>query len=580
MKKLTSIDIIEKSLMILGGIIMKKLLIFLLIMFIGVGLVVSNIVLGDEDSTKEINGGSEIVVGDTLVDDGRYAMVSKDKLLVPVEILKKYIFKDATIDPDGNRIFIHIDSPKFQLENENLTDRIKNGISINFPTQKIDDVQYLNILGLEKVLGIKIRYVENTNRLLIDKIEDECKVGEIKKDTSLRSLTSFLGFRNKIQKLEKGDAVALFNEEGSYYKARSQNGYIGLVSKSKVQKREKSCQTDMKLNQVREKFISDGKLNMVWHQISMGTPDISKDETIPGLNVLMPTWFSINDEIGNVINKSDIKYVKDAHEKGYKVWALIDNSFDKDLTSKILKDDSIQENIISQMLVYSSMYDLDGINIDFENVYYEDKDKLTNFVYKLTTALKEQNLIVSIDMTVPSTSLTWSKFYDRPKLSQIVDYCMIMCYDETSPGSNKSGSVASINWVMRGIENTIKSGIPTEKIILGIPFYTREWEETKDSSGNIIVKAQAIGMEVVKERIEDLKCSPVWLDDCGQYYIEYMKDSKKYRIWVEDERSIELKASLVNKYNLAGISSWRKGFEVNAIWNVLNNVLKDDKTKL
>lgn len=211
------------------------------------------------------------------------------------------------------------------------------------------------------------------------------------------------------------------------------------------------------------------------------TPDTGDEDKIDGLDVIVPTWFSVINDKGYILNKGDYKYVENAHNKGYKVWALIDNNFDKELTSKILKSSDAKKNIINQLLIYSSIYNLDGINIDFENVYYEDKDRFTNFISELTQTLKQQNISVSIDITVPSASPTWSKFYDRQKLGKIVDYCMLMAYDETPGDSKLSGPVASINWVTKGITDTIKSGIPGEKLILGIPFYTRQWEEAKDT---------------------------------------------------------------------------------------------------
>lgn len=327
-----------------------------------------------------------------------------------------------------------------------------------------------------------------------------------------------------------------------------------------------------KLNKVRKKEAHQGKLNLVWDHVFDQSRDLAKEQKITGLDIISPTWFAVVSEDGQVISKADMKYVQDAHDKGYKVWALVSNSFDRELTKKILASETAKQNIIKQLVVYASVYNLDGINIDFENVYDEDKDKLTQFIGALTAALKEQNLVVSIDVTVPSSSPFWSACYDRKALGKIVDYMMVMTYDEHWRTSPVAGSVASIGWVEKGIAAML-TYVPKEKLLMGIPFYTREWEETTVPDG-IKVKSKALSMAQADKIVQSYKSDVVWLEDKGQHYTEYSKDDKRYRIWLEDDKSISLKANLVHKYQLAGAASWRKDFEKPYIWDILNQILK------
>lgn len=324
------------------------------------------------------------------------------------------------------------------------------------------------------------------------------------------------------------------------------------------------------LNQVRKKTDFSGKINLVWDHITADSPSVAPE--VKGLNVISPTWFSVASADGYVINKADRNYVRTAHEKGYKVWALVNNSFDKDLTRNMLTNAKARENVIKQLAVYASLYDLDGINIDFENMYDEDKDTFTQFVKELTTALKEQNITISIDTTVPAPTPFWSMCYDRGKLASIVDYVMVMTYDEHWRTSPVSGSVASIGWVEKGISATLQS-VPKEKLLMGIPFYTRLWEESFEE-GRLKVRSQALSMEQSERIIAANQATPVWLADKGQYYAEYQADGSRYRIWLEDEKSIALKAALVHKFDLAGTAAWRRGFEKPQIWNVLGTALK------
>lgn len=330
--------------------------------------------------------------------------------------------------------------------------------------------------------------------------------------------------------------------------------------------------TAYQVNKPRDKAVFTGKINAVWDHVGLVNRNLGIEPAIDGLDVILPTWFTIANADGLVLNKADQRYVADAHEKRYKVWALLSNGFDRDLTRKILQDANAQQNIIKQLVLYVSLYNLDGINLDFENMYEEDKDRFASFVKLLAAALHEQNAALSIDVTIPSNSAFWSRCYDRRELGQIADYVMVMAYDEHPRLSPVSGSVASYGWVEKGIVATL-ADIPKEKVILGIPFYTREWEESS-SDGTIKVQAKTLSMTQANEILRENGVKPVWQEDKGQFYAEYTKSDKKYKIWLEESASLKLKAQLAVKYQLAGVAAWRKDFEEEQVWGVLKTVLK------
>ncbi len=327
-----------------------------------------------------------------------------------------------------------------------------------------------------------------------------------------------------------------------------------------------------KLNDVRTPFEPNGKISLVWDHVLDEPANLAQEEKIPGLTVISPTWFAVADERGTVANKADWKYVKDAHEKGYKVWPLISNSFDPDMTKQFLADESAQDRAIRQLLIFSALYDLDGINIDFEKVYDDDRDLLTAFVASLTDRLKQQGMVMSIDATVPPGVPMWSNCYDRAALAKLVDDFMVMTYDEHWRTSPIAGSVASIGWVERGIVSTLKY-VPKEKLLLGVPCYTREWRETDRGYGRAHVRSATMWMSDVETRILQYKLTPRWLENAGQYYIEYADEGYRYKVWIEEAKSIGLKVDLANKYGLAGVAAWRKGFEKEGIWNAIQLAL-------
>lgn len=311
------------------------------------------------------------------------------------------------------------------------------------------------------------------------------------------------------------------------------------------------------------------KLSLVWQPVFTAEADLSLLEKQEGLDIISPSWLEIAAPDGRIRNRIDGAYVRRAKEKGYRVWALITNQFDPALTSKVLRDERARENVVKQLATYAALYELDGINLDFENIYDADKDRLSVFVAEIATALRKLQVKVSMDVTAPSNISQWSASYDRAALGAAVDYLVIMAYDEHWRTSPVSGSVASIGWVERSVVNTLKE-VPAEKIILGVPFYMREWEEKAGQKTGV----RTMTMHEAKAVIAERNLTPMWLEEQGQYYFSYEKDGKTYRVWQEEERSLARKLALVEKYGLAGAAAWRKGFEDPTAWPVMQRHLK------
>jgi spore germination protein YaaH len=382
---------------------------------------------------------------------------------------------------------------------------------------------------------------------------------------------------------EKPEASQLrvFEEYDKWYKVRTSEGYIGYIEKKDVVIKNMYITALPQRNPVNPVWKPEqGKINLVWEPVYNSRVDYTKINKMEGLDVISPTWFQVENDKGQLINKGDIKYVEWAHSNGYKVWALFGNdTTDLKMTSSFLNNTDARDNAIRQILTYASLLKLDGINIDFENIYKTDKDALSQFVRELTPLLKEQGLIVSMDIAVPDGSDTWSLCYDRKAIGQTVDYVMLMTYDQYWTTSPISGSVAQITWVEKNLKKTLDE-VPPEKLLLGLPFYIRVWEEKpdKDNKTKVAGPAKVVTMDAAKKLIKDNNAAIRWDEPSGQYYAEYKKDDSTFKIWLEDETSIDLKASLAQKYNLAGVSSWSRNFETPDIWAVLNRDLKQYKS--
>lgn len=321
--------------------------------------------------------------------------------------------------------------------------------------------------------------------------------------------------------------------------------------------------------------LAAGQISVLWDWQAPGekASRLAEQNKLSGVNVLSPSWFIIANEKGKIKDKkgnASLDYVRQAHARGYQVWALITNDFNPDMTKKLLGSPMGRANAVREMKSLAKKYQLDGINIDFENIYPEDRDRLTDFVGEISRALQAEGLIVSMDITIPSSSGMWSRCYDRRGLAEQVDYLMLMAYDEHSAASTISGSVASLGWVEKGITSTLAEGVSPKKLLLGMPLYMRIWQEDVKTGK---AKGKTLSMSQAEQMIADRGLTPVWLPEAGQHYFEYTEGGSRYRVWQENRRSLALKASLVSRYDLAGGAYWRSTLETPDVWEALAQVM-------
>ncbi len=310
----------------------------------------------------------------------------------------------------------------------------------------------------------------------------------------------------------------------------------------------------------------EGPVGLVWDWQAPGekTSTLAKEKKLPGINVLSPSWFVIRDAEGNIdVKNAALDYTPQAHAQGYRVWALITNGFDPERTHGLLDNPAGRKNAAEGILSLAKQYQLDGINLDFENIRAEDSDRLTDFVGEIAGPLQQAGYTVSIDVTVPSNNGNWSRCYDRKALAGKVDYVMLMAYDEHHRLSPKAGSVASLPWVEEGIRKTLEE-VPAEKLVLGMPLYMRDWKEENGK-----VSARTLSMPGARKLIAEKNLVPAWHSEEAQYYFEYREQGVLHRVWQEDARSLALKNALISRYGLAGSAYWRKGLEEPEVWSAM-----------
>lgn len=302
-----------------------------------------------------------------------------------------------------------------------------------------------------------------------------------------------------------------------------------------------------------------------------------KKEFYKNLDVLMPSWISLKNSEGGINSVFNKTYYENAKFQKKSIWVLVTNSFDPDLTSEVLNSYRARMNMLEYLVEYVLVNRIDGINIDFENMYLKDSDAFVQFIAELNSRLVQHDKLLSVCVTVPGGSENWSLVYDRNRIAQNCDYLTLMAYDQHWENSQVPGPVASYSWVKKHLDDMITQ-IPPDKIILGVPFYTRIWYESfsKEVPNKIKVKSRSVYMETPQNLLNSSKnITKVWDDDAQQMFYVYfdVEKNEMVKFWYDDEDAVAKKASLVKEKSLAGIAAWRIGYEKMQVWDIINEVL-------
>ena len=501
------------------------------------------------------DGEIALVIGTEKLEER--GLVDGDRVYLPLDVVNTYLNQRYYWDSANQQILYATPS---ELTSESASSEAGDKVWVK------DDKVYLNLTYVQEYTDLDAYITKDPYRIAIQYKFKNVKTVTVKKNTSIRYRG---GIKSAIlTSVKKGTKLRLIEEMENWDQVATDDGYIGYIDKKKVGEAEK---TKFERSFKREEYsylTMDSKVNMVWHQVtSTDANAYFADATanMTGVNVISPTWFYLTDTSGNIASIASADYVSQAHEKGLQVWGLIDNFTQEVSTTETLSSTAARQNIISQLIQAAQDVGMDGINVDFESLSEDVGTHFLEFLRELSIECHKNNLVLSVDNPVPED---FTSHYDRAEQGRVVDYVIIMGYDEHYVGS-EAGSVASLPWVEQGIQDTLDE-VPAERVINAIPFYTRLWRTT---GGN--VTSEAIGMDQAQQTIADNNVETYWDKTTSQNYGKYDIDNSTYQIWLEDAQSVAEKVKLVSKYDLAGVSAWKLGFENNGIWQVISDNLNN-----
>lgn len=500
---------------------------------------------------------------------------------------------------------------KYKRENGLTLKVLKKGDTIEIATPNFEEVsrdEYVYVRSSQGDLGYvkksKLKLVEIENEVIIDgtnesrRLPDEAKIQEDKVLLSLDTIEKYIdkyiyydekystviaSYGSKIAKMKLDDRKILINDVEKIIDVPVQlideKIYVPIEELTEVYGIEVTYDENVmittanlmnsQINMIGEKDYE--KINLVWEYTANYTPDRSNEGKINGIDIVSPTWVYVKNDDGDIRENVSSTYISWAKQNGYEVWPTIKNDdIGIEKTSVLVTDMNKRKNFVDNIVKLCEKYNFRGINLDFEHMYQRDRDEFVILVRELAAMLKQKGIVTSVDVNVPDGSSEWSLCYDSKAISDACDYIMVMAYDQYGQSSKISGPVASLKWVDLNLSKMIeRDGIESQKLILGVPFYSRYWKEKNGT----VVSTSALSMSKAKEYMSSNKSSTTWNEELGQYVVSYTSQGNQIKIYVEDEESLEKKVELVEKYNLAGVAAWRRGFETNDVWKVIADVI-------
>lgn len=545
----------KKNLAIIG--IIAVLIILLPIIFL-------NIVKRDDNKGK-----TQIIINNNNVTSklkNEAYINEKDVVYMSMTDIKNYLDNYIYKDSENNQIITTYGEKIGVLSLTENTININN-TKLNIlsgPENKNGEI-YLPISLMSNVYNMEMTIIKDKKILVMDSLDRELIKMDASKNLKVKGKKTI--FSRPVDKIKKGEKVIIIEEKDGWSKIRTTKGKIGYVKTSGLQNKV------YVRNKLEKEQQITGKVNMVWDYFSEYAKAPNRNgTTIEGINVVSPTFFHLvknsDGKIDTNMGTNGTNYISWAKQNGYKVWAMFSNNSYKDTTSKILNSYTLRTNLINSIVSLANTYNIDGINIDFENMNKSDKEMFSRFIIELKPKLQEAGKILSVDITAIDGGDDWSECYDRNTIGNVADYVVFMGYDQYTSNSKKAGTTAGYNWIETNIKKLIeREEVKSEKIILAIPLYTRLWQE-KDGK----LTSQTVSMKEIDKTLPS-DAQKTWNEELKQYYTEYTQNGTTYKMWIEDEESIKAKVSLVKTYNLAGVATWEKDREKESIWQVIKEQL-------
>ncbi|MCR4568478.1 MAG: glycosyl hydrolase family 18 [Pseudobutyrivibrio sp.] len=520
-----------------------------------------------ENEAAVILNGEYLAVGEDATCPN--ALISEGQIYLELGFVKDNIDSGYVYDPTEITLRYATDKEIYSAtlgSTDYSIDKSNNSLTKQILVAQNDTV-FISTEFLALLSDFQCNYYDKPDRVVIETVGYKKQVADAKRNGQIRKLN---GPKSPIlEDVKKGEKLNVVRDTGRWSFVVSDKGVCGYMKNNQISDL-KSEKVEATLPERTYNHISFGKeVNLIWHQVKNRSYNAEITDVVatsPGINVISPTWFYMDDNKGGIASLASNDYVSFCHSNNIQVWGLFSNFENKDIDSAVVfNTTSSRDALVNNLIAQAITYGLDGINVDVEELNATAADGYVQFLKELSIKCEKNDIILSVDDYVPAPH---NGIYNRPVQAKYADYVIIMGYDEYFSGSEEPGPVASIGWVDKGVKDTLEK-VPAEQVILGMPFYCRVWHESETGS----LSSKAYGIDAVQSFLATNEATASWDDEKGLNYAEFSKGNSTYYVWVEDEKSLEEKLKVMDKYNLAGGAFWKKGFDNSGVWNVIAKYL-------
>jgi len=302
------------------------------------------------------------------------------------------------------------------------------------------------------------------------------------------------------------------------------------------------------------------------------------------IDILSPAWYAV-DANGLVSGGPNPLVLESARQHHVPIMPLLVNGgFVQDDFHKLLVSPTAHQAMLASVIQACKLNAYIGIQLDFENVNWTDRDALSNLVSEIAAALHKEHLQLSI-ASIPNAPgyagetgfsawiyQNWRGAYDLKALAQSVDLLCLMTYDQQTTWT-VPGPVAGWGWTIANLDYALKV-VPANKLSLGIPLYGYHWFagtpiKAPDKSDKPNPTAEYIATADALDLAKAYNGHVEWdaVDRSAWFY--FYRDDVREWVFFTDAHSFLERYNLVKERGLQGFCSWVLGTEDPAIWDHL-----------
>ena len=295
----------------------------------------------------------------------------------------------------------------------------------------------------------------------------------------------------------------------------------------------------------------------------------SLQKNVSKLNMVIPEWFFIDPVTDTLRPDIDLNALTLMKKNKINIVPLINNinsslgagEFDGNIIHRILKNPTKKERLINDIVKYLKLYQLQGINIDFEEFKEKGDEPIIAFQKKLYEKLHPQGFMVTQDI------MPYNEDFNTKALSAYNDYMFLMAYDEHY-SSSVPGAISSQQWTEKVLDETAKE-VPSEKLILCFAGYGYDW-----SKGNEAVTVTYQQTLALAKQFN----APIQFNNStyNNNYSYTDANAVKHEVYFADAATNFNTIRFADEYGTAGTALWRMGSEDERLWKFYNRSLTNE----